>query len=84
LRPIDEPISEAPGHLQAQGPRVEQGRALLARHGVVARVDAAGARGEILVVEAGPEVRPVLARLAPEVRSLGFRYLALDMNGEGQ
>lgn len=66
----------------ADASRLDRARALLAREGVGAEVSVAGLDGEILAVRARPELRPVLARLAPEVRSLGFRYLALEMNGE--
>jgi hypothetical protein len=67
----------------ADASRLEVARALLAREGVGGEVSEAGPEGEILAVRAHPGLRPVLARLAPEVRSLGFRYLALEMTAEG-
>lgn len=61
---------------------MRRARTLLAREGIRAHVSAAGAEGEILAVRAAPELWRVLARLAPGVRSLGFRYLTLEMNAE--
>ncbi|NIP78004.1 MAG: hypothetical protein GWM90_01890 [Gemmatimonadetes bacterium] len=58
---------------------LEAARALLGRHGVDAPVDAVGVGGEILAVTGGPGLRTRLARLAPELRSLGFRYVALEL-----
>lgn len=60
--------------------RLEQVRALLARAGVAARLSTAGADDEILAVHAPPAARSMLARLAPEVRSLGFRYVTIELD----
>lgn len=44
-----------------------------------ARAGVAGARGEILVVEAPAPDIVGLAELAPELKALGFRYVAVDL-----
>jgi len=59
--------------------RLEWAQALLTRGGIVARLTSAGADGEILVVHAPTSARETLARLAPEVRSLGFRYVTIEL-----
>lgn len=58
-------------------------RALLARKGMDAPVSVAGADAEILAVHAGPEAREALARLAPEVRAIGFRYVTIELGADG-
>ncbi|HWV56049.1 MAG TPA: hypothetical protein VNZ57_01135 [Longimicrobiales bacterium] len=59
--------------------RAVRAEALLGRHGIAgARVVPLGAYGEIAAIRA-PAADPAdLARLAPEIRALGFRYVALD------
>lgn len=59
--------------------RVERARSLLAGEGMGVALSAAGVNGEILAVHAGPECREALARLAPEIRSLGFQYVTIDL-----
>lgn len=61
--------------------RVAGARRALAAAGIDAPVRAAGLDGEILAVTGSPELRAALARLAPELRELGFRYVALDLDG---
>lgn len=58
--------------------RLRAARRLLDRSGVAADVSAAGMKGEIAAVRGGPVLRQRLAELAPAIRSLGFRYVALD------
>lgn len=60
------------------GDRLEAVRALLERAGLAGDVDAVGLDGEIAAIRTGSEAREPLARLAPEIRSLGFRYVALE------
>lgn len=60
--------------------RLEKARMLLARAGVTARLSTAGVDHEVLAVHGPPSLRETLARLAPEVRSLGFRYVAIDVD----
>ncbi len=58
--------------------RLEEVRTLLAGAGMEGEVSVAGAGGEIVAVRGDPALREGLARLAPEIRSLGFRYVALE------
>ena len=58
--------------------RLETIRALLRDAGVAGTVSVAGADGEIVAVRGDPVVRERLAELAPRIRELGFRYVALD------
>lgn len=53
-------------------------RDLLTAAGVTAEAAVAGKEGEIAAIRGGPELCGPLARLAPEIRSLGFRYVALE------
>jgi len=59
--------------------RVGRAEALLEREGIAASVTAAGLDGEIAAVRAGPEVLRELRRLAPRIRALGFRSVALEL-----
>lgn len=58
--------------------RLATARALLRGAGLEGEVDAVGLDGEIAAILIGPEARESLARLAPQIRSLGFRYVALE------
>lgn len=61
-------------------PRAEAAERLLARHGVTgARVEAEGHQQEIAAVRAPHRHAKRLAELAPEIKALGFRYVALDL-----
>ena len=53
-------------------------RELLAAAGLTAEAGVAGRDGEIAAIRGGIGLRGPLARLAPEIRSLGFRYVALE------
>lgn len=68
------------GPTAEQAERTERAAALLAGAGLVASVTAAGAEGEIAAVRCDPSLRERLARLAPEIRGLGFRYVALELD----
>ena len=59
--------------------RAVRAELLLREHGIPgSRVTATGAVGEIAAIRA-PAADPVdLARLAPAIRALGFRFIALD------
>lgn len=60
--------------------RLARARALLEREGMTAQVEVAGRQGEIAAVRGDPSLREGLARLAPEIRALGFRYVALELD----
>lgn len=62
---------------------VAAARELLAGVGIDARVRALGVDGEIAAVKGDSSLREPLARLAPELRSLGFRYVALELEDAG-
>lgn len=57
--------------------RVAAAQRLLDEEGIRGTVSAAGG-GEIAAVRAAPSLRGRLAELAPRMRSLGFRYIALE------
>lgn len=57
-------------------------RRLLGQAGIRGEVSAAGMDGEIAAVRCAPDQRVRLTALAPEIRSLGFRYVALEPNAE--
>lgn len=64
--------------------RLEAARRVLLREGIEGRVRAVGVEGEIAAVTGPSRLRARLARVAPELRAMGFRYVALDLeNGRG-
>lgn len=62
--------------------RLSAARRLLEGEGIQGEVSAAGLDGEIAAVRCGPRQRARLAALAPDIRSMGFRYVALEPNAE--
>lgn len=66
------------------GAPVERAAALLREAGVEAEVRGAGREGEIAAVTASPGALERLREVAPEIRALGFRYVALDLTGSDQ
>lgn len=62
--------------------RVEEARRILDEAGIDAPVRAAGMEGEIAAVTGPPALRERLARVAPELQALGFRYVALELDNE--
>lgn len=63
-----------------KGTALERAAALLAREGCHdVRVEALGHEQEVLAVTAPAAARTRLAELAPRLRELGFRYVALDI-----
>lgn len=61
--------------------REARAAALLASEGLGGvRVEAVGHRQDVLVVAAPAAARERLASLAPRIRELGFRYMALDLD----
>lgn len=63
------------------GYRLAAARELLADAGVEAPVSTAGMDGEIIAVRGTPELRERLSELAPAIRALGYRYVALELSG---
>jgi hypothetical protein len=64
--------------------RLERAREVLDRAGVSAPVRADGFAADIAAVTGPPSLKEPLARLAPELRSLGFRYVALELEHHGK
>ena len=62
--------------------RVAEARRVLDAAGIHAPVRAVGVDGEIAAVTGSPGLRTPLARVAPELRAVGFRYVALELNHE--
>lgn len=76
----DEVRGAGPGAQPTDDPRVRDAERLLAEHGVTgARVRIAGHEREIAAVAAPPDAFPRLVELAPALRALGFRYVALEL-----
>lgn len=64
----------------AGDPRVEAAERLLAEQGLSgARVRVAGHEREVAAVVAPPDTFARLVELAPAIRALGFRYIALEL-----
>ena len=64
----------------AHAERTQRAARLLADAGIDAAVTVAGQEGEIAAVRAQPERLEDVARLAPAMRALGFRYVALELD----
>lgn len=62
--------------------RLVEARRVLDAAGIDAPVRAAGSEGDIAAVTGSWSLREALAELAPELRSLGFRYVALEPDNE--
>jgi hypothetical protein len=59
--------------------RAARARALLAGAGIEAEVEVVGGDGEVAAIRARAEMLVRLTQLAPAVRALGFRYVALEL-----
>ncbi len=58
-------------------------QAILAREGIAGSVAVVGFAGDVAAVTAPPEALARLAELAPEIKALGFRYVALELPAGG-
>ncbi len=56
--------------------------AILAREGIAGRAAAAGFAGDVAALLVAPEALDRLAELAPEIKALGFRYVAIELEPE--
>ncbi len=75
-----EDTGTGPGPAPVDDPRVRAAERLLAERGVTgARVSVAGHERDIAAVVAPPETFARLVELAPAIRALGFRYIALEL-----
>ncbi|HEX7119318.1 MAG TPA: hypothetical protein VF212_11045 [Longimicrobiales bacterium] len=69
--------------MSAVDPRIEAAERLLRERGVEgATVRAAGHEAEIAAIQAPAAAPATLAALAPELKALGFRYVALDLTAD--
>ncbi|HEX6370689.1 MAG TPA: hypothetical protein VF006_17335 [Longimicrobium sp.] len=71
----------------ADDPRIEAAERVLAGHGVAADVSVEGHEREIAAVRVAEDAWARMlgdegAAIAAEVKALGFRYVALDLEGE--
>lgn len=62
--------------------RVAAIEAILAREGIAGRAAVVGFAGDVAALTVAPDQLPRLAELAPEIKALGFRYVALELAGE--
>ncbi len=69
--------------MSAPDTRVAKVEAILAREGIAGTAAVAGFAGDVAAVTAAPEALDRLAELAPEIKALGFRYVALELPAEG-
>ncbi len=65
--------------MSAADTRVAAVEAILAREGIAGRAAVAGFAGDVAALTVGPESLARLAELAPEIKALGFRYVALEL-----
>ncbi len=56
--------------------------AILAREGIAGRASAAGFADDVAALLVAPEALARLAELAPEIKALGFRYVAIELEPE--
>lgn len=59
--------------------RLRRARALLERAGIAATIEAVGHEGDIAAVRAPASSLVALRELAPDLRALGYRYVAVDL-----
>jgi hypothetical protein len=59
--------------------RVRAVEAILAREGIVGTAAAVGHAHDIASLAVSPEHLPRLAEVAPEIKAVGFRYVALEL-----
>ena len=59
--------------------RIAAIEAILAREGIAGHATVAGHAGDVAALAVGTEHLARLAELAPEIKALGFRYVALEL-----
>lgn len=59
--------------------RLKRVHDLLAREGMHADLSVEGTEAEIIAIRGGAAIRPAVARLAPEIRAVGFRYVTIEV-----
>jgi len=64
--------------------RIAAVEAILEREGIAGHASVAGHVDDVAALAVGPEHLARLAELAPEIKALGFRYVAIELEGDGQ
>jgi hypothetical protein len=64
------------------GSRLTQAQSILARHGLSTSVSVAGHADDVIAIQAPIAQLKELQSLAPELKELGFRYVALELETE--
>ncbi len=59
--------------------RLRAVEAILAREGIVGTASAVGHARDVASLAVSPEHLPRLAEVAPEIKAVGFRYVALEL-----
>jgi hypothetical protein len=59
--------------------RVRAVEAILAREGIAGTASAVGHARDVASLAVSPEHLPRLAEVAPEIKAVGFRYVALEL-----
>lgn len=65
--------------MSAADARVAAIEAILAREGLPGSAAVAGFAGDVAALSVAPESLARLAELAPEIKALGFRYVAVEL-----
>jgi hypothetical protein len=68
--------------VSAPDPRIEAVVAILAREGIEGRIAVAGHARDVAAITAAPAQLARLTGVAPEIKALGFRYVALELPEE--
>jgi PP-loop superfamily ATP-utilizing enzyme len=70
---------------RTDGERVGDLERFLSSHGFEdVSVSVAGHQRDIAVIAVPPDSVETLARLAPEIREIGFRYVTIDLDGSAR
>lgn len=83
MDPIDGAARGADAEGAARHLSADRAQRLVTGAGIEATVRAAGVNGEIAAVTGSPAQGRALAALAPELRALGFQYVALEIDNVG-
>ena len=65
--------------MSAADARLAAVEAILAREGIAGQATVAGHMGDVAALAVAPVHLARLAELAPEIKALGFRYVAIEL-----
>lgn len=68
--------------MSAADARVAAVEAILAREAIAGSAAVAGFAGDVAALLVAPDALARVAELAPEIKALGFRYVAIDLEAE--